>query len=58
VPASLATLAYGTVGSIVLVLLALLGWSLTRLGQKSAPDAAAPERRRRAGGRIAAQGSA
>jgi hypothetical protein len=56
VPASLSTIAYGTVGSIVLVLLALLGWSLTRLGQRSAPDT--PRRRRRASQRVVAQGSA
>jgi hypothetical protein len=56
VPASLATIAYGVVGSIVLALLGLLGWSLTRLGQTSAP--AAPRSRRRAARRIVAQGRA
>jgi hypothetical protein len=47
VPASLAKVAYGTVGSIVLTLLVLLGWSLARLGRTSAPDGAAPRRGRR-----------
>jgi hypothetical protein len=56
VPASLATIAYATVGSIVLVLLALLGWSLTRLGRSSTPERAAPSRTRGAA-RVAAQGS-
>jgi hypothetical protein len=56
VPASLATIAYSVVGLIVFVLLALLGWSLTRLGRKSAPGA--PGRRRRAAGRMVAEGSA
>jgi hypothetical protein len=56
VPASLATIAYTTIGSIVLALLVLLGWSLTRLGQKSAPDA--PLRRRRAARRVVAPRSA
>lgn len=56
VPASLTTIAYSAVGSIALALLALLGWSLTRLGRKSGPDA--PRRQRRTARRIAAAGSA
>ena len=49
VPASLQTVAYTAVGSIVLALFGLLGWSLARLGKTSAPDAGAPRlpRRRR-----------
>jgi hypothetical protein len=35
VPSSLTAIAYGAVGSIVLALLMLLGWSLTRLGVAS-----------------------
>ena len=58
VPASLATIAYGTVGSIVLVLLALLGWSLARLGARTAPDGTAPRRGRRAARPVVVQGSA
>jgi hypothetical protein len=58
VPASLATVAYGTVGTIVLVLLALLGWSLTRLGRQAGPDAAAPRRGRRRARPIVVEGSA
>ena len=53
VPASLSTIAYATVGSIVLTLLALLGWSLARLGRTSAPEGAAPRRRRRTAGVMA-----
>jgi hypothetical protein len=56
VPASLETLAYSAVGSIVLALIGLLGWSLTRLGRTSPPDAPAPRRRSRAARRIATQG--
>jgi hypothetical protein len=56
VPASLAKIAYSTVGSIVLALLTLLGWSLTRLAQKADPGSAAPRRRRTRP--IVAQGSA
>jgi hypothetical protein len=56
VPASLATIAYGTVGAIVLALLALLAWALTRLGTSSAPDQPAPRRRRRPAGRVVAEG--
>jgi hypothetical protein len=56
VPASLQTMAYTAVGSIVLALFALLGWSLTRLGRRNAPDAPAPRRRRRAARRVATQG--
>jgi hypothetical protein len=44
VPSSLALIAYGAVGSIVLALLALLGWSLARLG--AASGATRPRRRR------------
>ena len=57
VPASLQTVAYGAVGSIVLALFGLLAWSLTRLGKTSAPRcrrAAAP---RRAPRRVVASGS-
>ena len=57
VPASLQTLAYGAVGSIVLALFGLLGWSLTRLGKTSAPDAGAPRRPRRAPRGVVASGS-
>jgi hypothetical protein len=57
VPASLATVAYGAVGSIVLALLALLAWALTRLGRSSTPDEPAPRRRRRPAGRVVAEGS-
>jgi hypothetical protein len=58
VPASLATIAYGTVGSIVLALLALLGWSLARLGTQTAPDGTAPRPGRRAPRPAVAGGSA
>jgi hypothetical protein len=57
VPASLQTVAYGAVGSIVLALFGLLGWSLTRLGTTSAPDAGAPRRRRGAPRGVVAEGS-
>jgi hypothetical protein len=47
VPASLATLAYSAVGSIVVVLLLLLGWSLSRLAGRSAGDEKPASRVRR-----------
>jgi hypothetical protein len=56
VPASLATIAYGTVASIVLALLALLAWALTRLGSTSTPDKPARGRRRRPAGRVVTEG--
>jgi hypothetical protein len=58
VPSSLATIAYGTVGSIVLALLMLLGWSLARLGARSAPDSPAPRRGRPAARPVVVEGSA
>jgi hypothetical protein len=59
VPSSLTTTAYAAVGSIFVALLALLGWSLTRLGARAAPDDAAPRRRRRRAARpVAAEGGA
>jgi hypothetical protein len=56
VPSSLATIAYATVGSIVLALLALLGWSLARLGRQSVPDSA-PRRPRPAARPVVVEGS-
>ena len=58
VPASLATVAYSVIGSIVLALLALLGWSLTRLGARAAPDSTAPQRGRRPARPVVVEGSA
>ncbi len=58
VPASLATIAYSVVGSIVLALLALLGWSLTRLGTRSGPDRTAPRPGRRAPRPVVVEGNA
>jgi hypothetical protein len=54
VPSSLTTLAYSAVGSVVLALLALLGWSLVRLGAASAEPRPG---RRRTGPAVVAQGS-
>ena len=58
VPASLTTLAYGAVGSIVLALLALLGWAVARLGGSATRGPAPPRRGRRATRPVAVEGSA
>jgi hypothetical protein len=56
VPASLATLAYSAVGSIALVLLLLLGWSLSRLAGQSAAEGTPASRLPRRS-RVPAEGS-
>jgi hypothetical protein len=58
VPASLSTIAYATVGSIVLALLLLLGWSLARLGSRAEPESPAPRPTRRAARPVVVEGSA
>jgi hypothetical protein len=58
VPASLSTVAYSAVGSIVLVLLLVLGWALARLGSSVAPESAAPRPKQRAARPMVVEGSA
>jgi hypothetical protein len=58
VPASLSTIAYSAVGSIVFVLLLVLGWALARLGSSVAPESPAPRPKRRATRPVVVEGSA